>query len=40
MVKGFTIITDFLFSPKILLKIFLSNTKLGGETQFARISKV
>ena len=33
------IIKDFLFSPKILLKIIFSATKLGGETQIARISK-
>ena len=32
------IITDFLFSPKILLKIIFSAAKLGGETQLARIS--
>lgn len=34
------IISDFLFSPKVLLKIFFSAAKLGGETQLARISKV
>ncbi len=34
------IISDFLFSPKILLKIIFSAAKLGGETQLARISKV
>ena len=34
------IIIDFLFSPKILLKIIFSATKLGGETQLARISKI
>ncbi len=32
------IITDFLFSPKIFLKIIFSASKLGGETQLARIS--
>ncbi len=43
LVKLFTIILiiiDFLSSPKILLKIIFSATKLGGETQLARISKV
>ena len=34
------IITDFLFSPIILLKIIFSAAKLGGETQLAYISKV
>ena len=33
------IILDFLSSPKILLKIIFSASKLGGETQLARISK-
>ncbi len=33
------IILDFLFSPKILLKIIFCAPKLGGETQLARISK-
>ncbi len=33
------IITDLLFSPKVLLKIIFSAAKLGGETQLARISK-
>ena len=31
---------DFLSSPKILLKIIFSTSKLGGETQLARISKI
>ena len=30
---------DFLFSPKLLLKIIFSAFKLGGETQLARITK-
>ena len=34
------IIKDFLFSPKILLKIIFSTTKLEGETQLARLSKI
>ena len=34
------IITDFLFSPKILLKIIFTAAKLGGETQLAHISKI
>ena len=33
------IIADFLFSPKVLLKIIFFVPKLGGETQLARISK-
>ena len=33
------IILDFLSSPKILLKIIFSASKLGGETQLAHISK-
>ena len=33
------IIVDFFFSPKILLKIIFSASKLGGETQLARLSK-
>ena len=32
------IIKDFLFAPKILLKIIFFAPKLGGETQLARIS--
>ena len=35
-----SIIMDFLFSPKILLKIIFTAPKLGGETQLARISKL
>ena len=31
---------DFVFSPKVLLKIIFSAYKLGGDTQIARISKV
>ena len=41
LVKVFTIIfiiLDFLFSPKILAKIIFSSSKLGGETQLARIT--
>ena len=34
------IITDFIFSPKVLLKIIFSASKLGGETQLAHISKI
>ncbi len=34
------IIIDFLSSPKILFKIIFATSKLGGETQLARISKV
>ncbi len=43
LVSFFTIIfiiLDFLSTPKIFLKIILSASKLGGETQLARISKV
>ena len=42
LVKIFTIfyiILDFLFTPKILFKVIFSATKLGGETQLARISR-
>ncbi len=41
LVPIFTIIlvmADFLFSPKIFLKIIFSTAKLGGETQLARIT--
>ena len=42
LVSFFTIIfiiLDFLFSPKVLLRIIFSSPKLGGETRLARISK-
>ena len=42
LVKVFTIIfiiLDFLFSPKVLLKIIFSKPNLGGETQLARYQK-
>ena len=42
LVRIFTIIfiiLDFLSSPVLLLKIILTSSKLGGETQLARMAK-